>query len=164
MGTDGKCQPHPHTARIELDRLIHEVADTGKIRDRIELAQDLRPLQTEHRPADQHVLHSRRLEIERRTERQDWRYPTIDQEVALRWTGNAAEELEKRRFARAIASENAQAFTTANVESDVLQRPEGFVIGFISPKQRLLQPLVLVVVKLVRLGDMLGANDHFTPR
>jgi len=95
MSADGEGQPGAHASRVELDWLVHEVADAGEVGDGVELGDDLVAFEAEHRPADQHVLASGRFEIEGGAQRQHGRHAAFDPDLALGRPRHAAHDLQK---------------------------------------------------------------------
>src|SRR5918993_2947111 len=162
---DGEGEPHAHADRIELQRLVHEGADAGEIGYRFEFAQDLLALQPEHGAADQHVLASRGLEVERRAERQHRGDPALDPDLALGRARHAADDLQQCGLAATVAPDDAQALAALDLEADVLQRPERLVIGvLLRAEQLLLHPVLRTVVKLVGLRELPRPDHDFGVR
>ena len=142
-----------------LDRLIHIVTDTGKLGDRVELAQYFGALQPEHGAADHDILPARQFEVEGRAERQHRRDATSDTQLAVARQGHAADDLKQRGLAAAVTAQDADALATANLQVDVAQYPERFEVRPPPAKHDLLQPVVATGIKLVGLPEVLGLDD-----
>ena len=71
-----------------------------------------------------------------------------------------ADNLQERRFARAIAADNADPFAAANLEADVPQYPMLMVKLLPVPEDRLFELIVAPHIELERLADPVAADDN----
>src|SRR5579871_2846733 len=63
MRGDRKCEPHPHPARVVLNRCVDELLNPRKSDDFIKLACHFPPAHAEHRPVDKDVFATGELRV-----------------------------------------------------------------------------------------------------
>ena len=160
MGADRKGEPRHHAGRVIFHLLIEERADAGELRDRRKPFLDLVPLEPENCAADPRVFPSRQRAVEAGAKRQDRRNTAVYFDLAGGWGGDAADDLQERRLAGAVAADNADALAFAHLEAHIIQNPVLIVELLPEPEQRLFQLIVVVGVKLKRLADT-AAADHY---
>src|SRR6185369_7530605 len=119
---DGESEADVHAGRVSLHRLIEEVADAGEFDDAIEARVDLAPRETEHDAVDVDVLPSGDLGMESGAELDERGDPSLHRHRSGGRLEDAGDDLQHRRFARAVPSDDAERLTPIDDERDVLQR------------------------------------------
>jgi hypothetical protein len=74
--------------------------------------------------------------------------------------GNAADDLQQRRLARAIAPDDAYTFAPAHFKTDVPQHPMGMIKLLPMPEKSLHELIVAPQIKLKCLAEMLATDDN----
>src|SRR5579875_288593 len=159
MCADGKSKARCHAARIEFHRLIKEIADVGESGDIGKPGFDGGAPHPQYGAANQSILAACQLMIKAGTKSKNRRDPAIDFHLAMGWQGNAADDLQQSGFSSAIAANDADPFTAANIEADVPQDPVLMIELFPMPEDRLLELIVAAHIELERLADAITAND-----
>ena len=95
MGADGEGEAGAHAARIELHRLVEEVAEAAQFADRIEAGGDLRPLQPEDGAGQIGILPAGQLVVEGGAEGEHGRDAARDEDPPGRRLGDAADHLQQ---------------------------------------------------------------------
>src|SRR5436190_4269545 len=91
---------------------------------RVELPVDFSARQPEQPGAEIHVLAAGQLGVEPGAELDQRDHVSADAHHSARRPRDARDELEERRLAGAVASDDAEARTDGNLERDVAQRPD----------------------------------------
>ena len=154
MGADGEGEAGAHAAGIELHRLLEEIAEAAEFLDGAEPFGDLRALEAENGARQIAVLAPRQLVVEGGPERQHRGDAALDGERADGGRGDAAQNLQEGRLARAVASDDADRRALGNGETDLLQRPIFVVIAFPAAKQHLLHLVDRAPVELIGLAEV----------
>ncbi len=151
-------EPQLHPARIRLGRLLDEGADVGKRRDVVEPLLHLRARDAHDRAVHEHVLAPGEIRVESGTELEQRSDASGELDVTGRRRERARDELQQRGLARAVAPDDSHRFAFAHLERHVAQGPE--LAEELTPAaiQHLLQPIAGLVVDLVALAQVLGAN------
>ncbi len=122
-----KGQPHVHAAAVALHGGVEEALDLGEGDDLVEAAADLGPTHPQHRATQVNVLAAGQLRVEAGADFEQTPHAAAQPDVAGRRLGDAAEDFEQRRFARAVAADHADDLAGLDLERHVLERPE--VVG-----------------------------------
>src|ERR1700756_2476882 len=127
-----------------LDWRIEELLDLGEGDDLVEFAFDLDPAHAEDRAVQEDVFATGQFGMKSGANLEQAGHTASKRHPPSRWFGDAAEDLEQRAFARAVATDDAQDFALLDLEADILERPE--------------------FLDLVALNDLSPANnvDSFT--
>ena len=96
----------------------------GEGNDLVELARDLGAAHAEDGAVEIDVLAAGELGMEAGADLQQARHAAADFDAALGRRGDAGKDLEQRRFAGAVAADDADDLAPLDLEGDVLQRPE----------------------------------------
>jgi len=160
MGANGKCKSRRHAARIEFERLIKEVANTREGGDFGKPRLDGGAPHAENGAADQSIFPAGQLIIEAGAKSEDRRNPPLDLHTAERRQSYAADDLQERGFAGAVAADDANAFAAANLEADVPQHPMLMVELLPMPEDCLFELIVAPHIELERLADPVAADDE----
>jgi len=161
MGADGKGEACRHAARIHFEGLIKEIADIGEGLDGRHALQHFLPFETENGAADQGILLAAQFDVEAGAEGENRSDPAVEFRDAVGLRGDAAENLQQGRLARAITPDNADSFALVDVEGHIPQDPMFFIKRPPAPKQRLLQLIVPVHIQLERFADPVAYDDGF---
>ena len=121
---DRKRQPHVHAARIVLHRRVDELFELREGDDGVELADDLGAKHAENRAVEEDVLAARQVRMEARADLEQARDAAVQVDVAFGRRGDARQDLQQRALAGAVRADDADDFADADLERDVLQRPE----------------------------------------
>jgi len=124
----GKGQPHVHPAGVALYRGIQELLDLGKGHDLVELALHLGACHPQDRAVEVNVLPPGQLGVEAGAHLQQAGHPALDRHPPGARLGDAAQDLEQRTLARAVAPDNAHGFPAPDLEAHVLDRPDLFQV------------------------------------
>ncbi len=152
MDRHGEREPDVHAARIDLDRLVDEVADVGECRDRIEARFDLGPGQSQHGAVEEHVFAAAELGVETCAELEQRGDASAHIDHAARRRENAADDLQQGRLAGAVAADQADRLAVADIQIDVVQRMELAMPGAPArTEQRFEQAVVRAFVDRERL-------------
>jgi hypothetical protein len=158
MRAYGEGEPRIHAAGIVLDRLIHELADSGELRDGVEAGADLGRAQSQHGRGDEHVLAPGQFRVEAGAELEHGGDPAVHLERAGARADDAARDLQQRRLAGSVAAHDAEAFAAPRLEIDVAERPEIAVMLAPAAGEGLAQPVDRTRVDLVSLAQPRGAD------
>src|SRR6185312_12452578 len=96
--------------------------------------------QSKYRGIEVDILTASEFRIESRSQLQQCRHPTMHAHLASSGCQRAADNLQQGRFSRAIAADNPDGFTAADVEADIAQRPEFAKIAALRSVQPTLRP------------------------
>jgi hypothetical protein len=96
VGAQRKSETRVHTARIALERLIHERADVRKTGNRIEARGRFFRAEAEHGRADMHIFPACEFRIETGSERQHCGHPPAQGHRAFRGPQGSADHLQQR--------------------------------------------------------------------
>ena len=162
MGRHGEGQLDVHAAGIALHRGIDELLDLGKLDDLLQLARGLGPVHAQYRAVEVDVVPAAELGVEAGADLKQTGHAAPDANLALGGRGDAADQLQQRGFARAVAPQYRQSVAPLHSEAHVLQGPELLVVG-----QVLLADLDVGVFLAAHTGEPAGqvavqraAADH----
>src|SRR5215212_6865227 len=137
---DGEAKATAHTARIGLDRLVHELPDVSESLDVVEALHHLIVLYAKDKAAQHGVLTPRKERVEPRPDTEDRRQSTPDLDLTRRRPQNARDYAHKRTLASPVAANDAQGGAWFHIQVDVLQRPELVASFGLAEAQDLPQP------------------------
>ena len=121
----GKGQAQVHPAGVELDRGVDELLHFGKGHDFVELPVDFGPAHAQDGAAQVDVLPAGQLRVKARAHFQQGTHAAVKFRVALGGPGDPGENLEQGGLARTVVADDAHHFPGADLETDVLQGPDG---------------------------------------
>jgi hypothetical protein len=124
VSRDREGQPHVHAAGVPLHRCADEVADLGEGDDGVELARDLGFAHAQDRAVQKDVLASGQFAVKAGAHLQQATQAAVDESLAPGRLRHAGEDLQQRALARAVQAQDADVLTLADLEGDVVQRPE----------------------------------------
>ena len=126
VSRDRECEPNIHTAAVPLDGGIDKFLNFGKCDNRVELALDFAARHPKDSAVQKDVLAPRKLLVKPGAHFQETRHSSCNGNPTLSGIGNAAENFQERRFAGAIAADDANAVAAQDLERHILERPELF--------------------------------------
>src|ERR1700730_3735770 len=107
-----------------LDRRIEEFLDLGEGDDLVEFAFDLDAAHAEDRAVQEDVFATGQFGMKSGTNLEQAGHTASKCHPPSRRFGYAAQNLEQRAFARAVAADNYQDLRLLDLETDILERPE----------------------------------------
>src|ERR1700731_3446410 len=127
-----------------LDRRVEEFLDLGEGDDLVEFAFDLDAAHAEDRAVQENVFSTSQFGMKSGANLEQSGHTASKRHPPSRRFGDAAQDLEQRAFACAVATDNAEDLASLDLEADILERPE--------------------FLDLVALNDLSAANnvDSFT--
>jgi hypothetical protein len=159
----GEGQARHHAARVRLQGLLHEAADVGEGRDVGEARAHLLAGNAEDRPAEHHVLATRELRIEPRTQLEHRRHASVHRHAPAGRRQRSRHDLQQRALPRAVSPQHAERLAAPHLKAHVMQGPEFTVVRLGRPQQRLFQPILGPIVDAIALREMLGPYHHLGP-
>src|SRR5579863_8242638 len=165
---DGEGEADVHAGGVVFHGGIDESFDFGEGDDLVELAGDLAASHAEDGAVEEDVLAAGELVMEAGADFEEAADAAVNGGLADGGLGDARQNLQERRFAGAVASDEAENFAFLYVEGDVLERPEGLLRPRAKQAQRVAQgaaellrqqPVGLVMAHAKALADVLDAND-----
>src|SRR5690606_20541829 len=123
---------HLHAARVVLDRRVEEALDTGKGHDLVEAALDFLPAHAENRPIHEDVLAPGQLGMKPCTGLEKGPDTAADEGTPPRRLGDARQDLEQRALPRTVPAHDADDITLADLERQVVERPDPGRLGAVS--------------------------------
>src|SRR6185503_7013279 len=123
-GRDREAEAGAHARAVGLDRRVDELAEVGELDDRRQQLLDPAVLQAEERPAEQDVLDAGEIDVEARAEAEQARDLAADVHDALVRAHDPRQDLEERALAGAVRPDDPQRLAVAQLERDMLERPE----------------------------------------
>jgi len=157
----GKRQPHEHAARIHLDRLGDELADTGEALDVRQASTYFLQRHANDRPEHLDVLTTCELRMKPRAELEQRRHPAAHGCAPAGGTNDAGHDLEHRALPRSIRADDTQCLAALDTKIDVLERREVGVKNRSTRQEHFDRAMSGIPVNLVRLGDVLEFDDWF---
>src|SRR5882672_2803437 len=124
MRGHGEGEANVHAGRIPLDRSLDELLQLGEGHDLVKLSLDLGATHPENSAAQKDVLASREIRMKTRANFQQTADASEELDFAGRGFGNARKNFQQRRFARAVATDDADQLALSNFEVDIAERPE----------------------------------------
>ena len=116
-----ECQPHCHTARVSLHRLIDEFTNLGELFNLGKLRVDLFLRQTKNSGAQINILPSGKFRIEAGAEFQQRRHAPAYVYIALARIQNAGHDLQQSAFAGSVLADNAKRLAALDLETNIVQ-------------------------------------------
>src|SRR5262249_8909458 len=107
-----------------LHRRVDEFVDAGELDDRVELARDLGPGHAHDRALQVDVLATGEIRVKAGGHFDQRADAPVDRHLAARRPENLREQLQDRRLAGAIRSDDAERFPRPDLERHVTGRPE----------------------------------------
>src|SRR5439155_3678587 len=101
-------KPDVHPRRIELHLCIDERLDAGEVDDLVEVLRRLLARETENRRIEKHVLAAGEVAVEAGAELQEGGKAAATLHETLGGRENAADQLEQRRLARPVGTDQAE--------------------------------------------------------
>jgi hypothetical protein len=121
---DGEGEADVHAAGVMLDRRVEEHLGFRKGDDLVELAVDLLAGHAEDGAVEVDILAAGKLGMEAGADLEKAGDAALDIDASGGGLGDAAEDLQEGRFARAVATDDADDFARRDVEGDILECPE----------------------------------------
>src|SRR5262249_35458903 len=123
VGGDGEGQPNIHAAGVALGGGVEEFLDLGESDDVVELAVDLAARHAANGAVEVDILPAGQLLVKARPDLEQADNAAAQLGAAGGRLDDAAEDLEQRRFAGAVAADQADHLAGLDLEADVLQGP-----------------------------------------
>ena len=120
---DGEGQPHVHAARVALHRRVDELLDLGERDDLVELPADFRLAHAEDRAVQKDVLPAGQLGVKTGADLEQARHAPAQGDLAGRRRGDPRQDLQQRRFAGAVAADDADDLARAERRTTRLGAP-----------------------------------------
>src|SRR6476659_2218204 len=124
MGCDCKREAHVHAAAVSLDRRVDKFFDFGKADDLVELSFDLFPRHPEDRAVEKDVFTSTQFRMKSGADLEQARHASIQFHTTLGGLDDARKDLQQRRFAGAIAPDDADDLAGCDFEVEILECPD----------------------------------------
>ena len=124
MRRDRKRQPHIHARGESLDRRIEKLLHVGEGDDLIEPPFDLGAPHAEDGAVEIDVFAAGQFGMKPGADFEHAGDPADELDASLVGFGDAADHLEQRRFAGAVAADDADDFAALDLEGNVLERPK----------------------------------------
>ena len=124
VGGDGERQPHVHAGRVALDGRVDELLDPGEVHDFVEFAPDLVAAHAEDGAVEVDVLAPGQLGVEASADLEQAGDAPLHLDPSARRGGDAAQDLEQRALAGAVAPDHAEHLALLDFERHVAQRPD----------------------------------------
>ena len=128
MRGHGKGQADVHARGVALDRRVQEFFHAGEVHDLIELAADFRPAHAEDGAVEKDVLAAGQLGMEARAYFQQAGHTSAQSNLAGAGLSDAGKKLEQCGFSRTVAADDADSIPRHDVEADILESPEFFLV------------------------------------
>ena len=158
MGNDGKGQADDHAAGIALDGLIDEFADVGKGHDILITGRDFLGTEAKNGGIEPDVFPAGEFGIESAAQFQQGGHPSAGAHAARGGGKRAADDLQQGAFARAVATEDADALPPAHGKTDVPECPVRAIEAAPPAKDHLPEPVGRLGVDLEIFGDGIHLN------
>src|SRR5713226_10107922 len=124
MSRHRKREPHLHAAAVMLKRGINEFFDIGESHDFIELPVNLGLARAKDGPAQEDIFAASELRVKASPYFEQGSHAPADFGEAPGGFGHTGEDLEKGALARPVTADDSHHFALADLERDVLQRPD----------------------------------------
>jgi len=129
MRRDRESEPQVHAAGIAFDRSVNELSDFRKIDNFIKAGQYFFAGHAQNRAVEKDILPSGQFRMKASAHFQQRAHAPAQFAIAFGRVRDARENLEQGAFTGAVAPDDAKRLSLPDVESDVLERPDG-VRGF----------------------------------
>ena len=120
---DREAQPHPHAARVALDRRVHELRDVGELDDALHRRIDFPLLHAEDRAVQIDVLATRELIMESRSHLEQGTDPSSNIHPTRGRVGDPRQDLEERALASAVATDDPEDLAALDLERHTVKCP-----------------------------------------
>src|SRR5262249_36744157 len=124
MGRDRKSETHVHTTRVALDRRIEELLHLRESDNLVEFLSNLGSAHAEDGTIQKNVLATAKFGVEASSDLEETCDPALDLNTAGARLRNAGKYFQQRRFARTVATDNANGFASPYLEVQTLNSPE----------------------------------------
>src|SRR5262249_39688898 len=124
MGGHGEGEAHAHAARIVLHGRVEEALHLGEVDDLVELASDLAAFHAKDGAVEIDILAAAEFAVEAGADFEQAADPATQLDASRRRLGDAAQDLEQRRLAGAVAADDADDLTRLDGERHVLEGPQ----------------------------------------
>src|SRR5207244_313378 len=111
---------YEHSARVPLDRGVHELFDAGELDDRVELPVDLAALHAEDRAVEVDVLAPGQLRMEARADFEQAADAAPDLRASRGRPRDLRQDLQQCRLASAVRADDPDHLPLARLERDVV--------------------------------------------
>lgn len=140
MDRRSEGQPHQHSGRIGLDRLIDEALQLGEADDHVHPAPHLLLAEAQDLSAQQDVFAPGVFGVEATPQFEQRGHAPFDAHFPARRLQDACNDLQQRGLARPVASDDAHRLASPHFQAHVFERPEIAVVFAPTAQQYLLQP------------------------
>ena len=124
MRRDREGEPHIHARREPLDRRVEKLLHLGEGDDLVEPPFDLGAPHAENGAVEIDVFAAGQFGMKAGADFEHAGDPAGELDASLVGLGDAADHLEQRRFAGAVAADDADDFAALDLEGNVLERPK----------------------------------------
>src|SRR5450631_2587630 len=124
-GRDGEGQPREHAGRIGAHRQRQEIAELGEFGDIVELGRDLAPAHAHHVAAQINILEAGRFRVHPRMGIEQRTDPPLYGDRAAARLVDAGEHAQKRRLARAVMADKADAVAIVDLKAKAIDGAYG---------------------------------------
>lgn len=149
MGCHGKGKADVHARRIAFDRSVQKFFHTGKIHDLIEFTTDFCPAHTKDGAIEEDIFPSCELGMKPRAYFQQAGYTSAQSNLASAGLSDAGKKLEQCGFSRTVAADDADSIPRHDVEADILESPEFFLVLMVTLEEALGQLEYLLAQRTV---------------
>src|SRR6516162_901606 len=124
MCRHGKCEPHIHPTRIALYRRVKKCLHLGECHDFVKSLADLALRVPKDRAVKKDVFATRELRMKTCSDLEQACDASAQQDPPLCWRSDAAQNLEQRALAGAVATNDPDGLAVFDLEANVLERPK----------------------------------------
>src|SRR6476646_65954 len=124
MRRDGESQAQIHAGRITLDGCVNERRHAGEVYDAIQLLTDFTPLHSQKRTVQINIFTSRQVWVKAGSHLDQRGQAPIDSNATFSRSCDVVEEFQKSALACAILADDAERFSSIDLETHIAQRPE----------------------------------------
>src|SRR2546423_9494070 len=157
MHGDREAEAHVHAARVGLHGRVKEPADVGEALDRRHGRVHLLAREPEEGAVEIGVLATAEIGMESRADLEEGRDATVHLERAGRRLRRSGEELEQRRFPRAVRADDAERFAGRDGKAHVVERLH-LLSGRVLAEDGLLERARPLAAEPVALRKAFGAD------
>ena len=137
VGCYGKGKADIHTRRVALDRSVQKFFHTGKINDLIKFASDFCPAHAKDSTIKENIFSSGQFGMKACTDFQQAGHTSAQGNFACAGLGDAGKKLEQGGFTRTVAADNTDSIPRHDVEANILESPEFFLVLVLTLEQPL---------------------------
>src|SRR5262245_14808459 len=121
MDSERECQAQVHSRRVPFNRGVHKRRNLGKVHDFIDSLADLLIAETEQRSSEIKVFTACKVGIEAGAQLNQRTDSSFHKHIAFVWFHDASDQLQKRAFATAIATDNPDRFSWCDIKAQIAQ-------------------------------------------